>query len=194
MFFTHVAKTVATNAINVKPNHVFVSVHPSLGQYGSGATKADIGGGITVQARDGGNNVLTGADNTNAGTDTVTVTVLEASGSVLDANLLGTKVYQLSGGSQTFTDLGLQGDAGTHFRLRFSYNTLTVDSNEFNVKPNHVFVSVRPSDGQYGSGATKADTGSGITLQARDGNNNVLTGADKTNAGTDTVTLGFLVH
>jgi hypothetical protein len=82
------------------------------------------------------------------------VTVLEASGSILDANLLGTKVYQLSGGSQTFTDLGLQGDAGTHFRLRFSYNTLTVESNEFNVKPNHVFVSVHPSDGQYYSGST----------------------------------------
>ena len=60
MFFTHVAKTVATNEINVKPNHVFVSVHPSLGQYGSGATKADIGSGITVQARDGNSNVLTG--------------------------------------------------------------------------------------------------------------------------------------
>jgi hypothetical protein len=73
LFFTHVAKTVATNEINVKPNHVFVSVHPSLGQYGSGATKADIGGGITVQARDGNNNVLTGADNTNAASDYVTV-------------------------------------------------------------------------------------------------------------------------
>ena len=87
-----------------------------------------------------------------------------------------------------FADLGLQaeGDAGTHFRLRFSYNTLTVDSNEFNVKPNHVFVSVHPSDGQYGSGATKADIGGGITVQARDGGNNVLTGADNTNAGTDT--------
>ena len=142
-----------------------------------------------MQARDGGNNVLTGSDNANAGTDTVTVTVLEASGSVLDANLLGTKVYQLSGGSQTFADLGLQGDAGTHFRLRFSYNTLTVDSNEFNVKPNHMFVSVQPSDGQYGSSETKAGIGSGITVQARDGGNNLLIGADNSNAGTDTISV-----
>ena len=50
-----------------------VSVHPSDGQYGSGASKADIGAGITVQARDGGNNVLTGADNTNSGTFPLTV-------------------------------------------------------------------------------------------------------------------------
>ncbi len=86
------------------------------------------------------------------GTDHVTVTVLEATGSVVDANLLGTKVLQLSGGARTFADLGLQGDAGTHFRLHFSYNTLTVESNEFNVKPHHMHVSVHPSDG--GTAAT----------------------------------------
>ena len=108
------------------------------------------------------------------------------------ANLLGSKGLFLSSGARTFAHLGLQGDAGTHFRLRFSYNTLTVDSNEFNVKPNHVFVSVHPSDEQYGSGATKADIGSGITVQARDGNSNVMTRADNTNAGTDTAFYGPL--
>ena len=54
------------NEFKVKPNHVFLSVHPSDGQYGSGKTQAGIGGGITAQARDKGNNVLmTGSDYTN---------------------------------------------------------------------------------------------------------------------------------
>ena len=41
------------------------------------------------------------------------MTVLEASGSVLDANLLGSKGLFLSHGARTFADLGLQGDAAT---------------------------------------------------------------------------------
>jgi len=56
--------------------------------------------GSLCDARDGGNNLLTGADNTNAGTDYVTVTVLEADGTVVDANLLGTKQLFLSGGER----------------------------------------------------------------------------------------------
>ena len=159
---------VTSNNINVKPHHMFVSVHPSNGQYGAGATKADIGAGITVRARDGADNLLTGADNTNAGTDYVTVTVLETAGTVVDANLLGTKQLFLSGGEKNFADLGLQGDAGQHFKLRFSYNSLTVESSEFNVKPHHMFITVHPSDGQYGAGASKADIGAGISVRARD--------------------------
>jgi len=135
LMFTHVAKTVTSSEINVKPHHMFITVHPSDGQYGAGSTKADIGAGITVRARDGANNLLTGADNTNAGTDYVTVTALETAGTVVDANLLGTKQLFLSGGEKNFADLGLQGDAGQHFKLRFSYNSLTVESSEFNVKP-----------------------------------------------------------
>ena len=103
----------------------------------------------------------------------------------MDTSLLGSKGLVLSSGARRFADLGLQGDAGTHFRLSFSYSTMTVDSNELDVKPNHVFVSVHPSDGQYGSGETKAGIGGGITVQARNGGNNVLTGADNTSAGTD---------
>jgi len=93
--------TVESAEFNVKPHNMFVHVQPSNGEYGAGATKADIGAGITVYARDGGNNLLTGADNTNAGTDYVTVTVLEADGTVVDANLLGTKQLFLSGERRT---------------------------------------------------------------------------------------------
>jgi len=81
---------------------------------------------------------------------------------------------------------------GAHFRLRFTYNSLTVESAEFNVKPHNMFVHVQPSNGQYGAGATKADIGAGITVYARDGGNNLLTGADNTNAGSDYVTVTVL--
>ena len=50
--FNHVAKTVTSSEINVKPHHMFITVHPSDGQYGAGASKADIGAGISVRARD----------------------------------------------------------------------------------------------------------------------------------------------
>ena len=149
---------VVSTAINVKPNNMFVSVQPVNGQYAAAASKAGIGTGITVQARDGANNLLTGADNSNAATDYVTVTVLEVGGSVSDANLLGTKQLFLGGGTQNFADLGLQGDAGTHFKLQFSYNTLTVDSNEFNIKPHDIIVSVQPVNGQYAAATLASDT------------------------------------
>jgi hypothetical protein len=42
-----------------------------------------------------------------------------------------------------------KGDAGQRFTLRFSYNSLAVESTEFNVKPDHMFVSMHPSNGQY---------------------------------------------
>ena len=64
--------TVESSEFNVKPHHMFITVHPSNGQYASAATKADIGAGIAVRARDGANNLLTGADNTNAASDYVT--------------------------------------------------------------------------------------------------------------------------
>ena len=55
------------------------------------------------------------------------------------------------GGSQRFVDGGLRGDAGTHLRLRFTYNSVAGNSNEFNVRPSRVHVSVLPSDGKYGA-------------------------------------------
>jgi hypothetical protein len=123
---------------------MFVSTHPSHGQYDFGATKASIGTGITVHARDGVDNVLTGADNGDASADAVTVTILENNGTVMDANLIGNKSLFLVGGVVTFSDLGVQGDAGAHFRLRFSYRHLEVDSNEFEIKPIPVIKLAHP--------------------------------------------------
>jgi len=190
--FRYLTLTVDSDEFVVSPNHMFVSVHPANGQYGPGLTKAAIGFSNTVQARDGANNVLTGADNTDSSTDAVGVTVIEGFGSVLDANLLGTKSLHLSNGVGTFSDLGLQGDAGAHFRLRFRYLTLTVDSDGVVVSPNHMFVSVHPANGQYGPGLTKAAIGFSNTVQARDGANNVLTGADNTDSSTDAVNVTIL--
>lgn len=57
-----------------------------------------------------------------------------------------------------------------------------MDCNEFKVKPNHVFLSVHPSDGQYGSGKTQAGRDHWQSAQVRDKGNNVLmTGSDYTN-------------
>ena len=111
---------VTTQTFQVIPHHLFLSIQPSTGQYGSGQTKASIGSGIVVQARDGNDNVLTGADSTSAA-DAVTVSVLESGGSVSDSNLLGNKTLSFAFGARNFADLGLQGDAGAHFQLRFSY-------------------------------------------------------------------------
>ncbi len=64
-------------------------------------------------------------------TDHVSATVVEATDSAVDANRLGTNVLQLSGGARAFADLELQGDVGTHFRLRFK----TVSGGQPKVRP-----------------------------------------------------------
>ena len=78
----------------------------------------------------------------------------------------------------------LKGDAGTSRTPGCASATTRRrgDCNEFKVKPNHVFLSVHPSDGQYGSGKTQAGRDHWQSAQVRDKGNNVLmTGSDYTN-------------
>ena len=74
---------------------------------------------------------------------------------------------------RTFSDLGLQGDAGAHFRLRYRYHALIVDSDEFEVRPIAVIVfpTIFPS-----FFATNCNTS--LSVELHDGMGTVLRDTD----------------
>jgi hypothetical protein len=134
--------------------------------------------------------VLTGADNTNAGTDSVVVTVLEASGSVQDVNLVGHKVGFLFMGFCMFNDLGIVDDYSSGFSLEFSYNGLRVVSNIFTVHPHRLLFVHQPSVPLfYISGQSHASLSDALSVLAVDGQGRTLVNCDSAD---DSITISLL--
>jgi hypothetical protein len=120
----------------------------------------------------------------------VVVTVLEASGSVLDANLLGSKGLFLFHGSCSFVDLCVVDDASSEFQLVFSFNSVIVVSNKFTVHPYRIVFQHTPLFPLiYLAGNSFVNLGSSLSVIAIDGTGSTLSSCGNVN---DVLTISIL--
>jgi hypothetical protein len=105
----------------------------------------------------------------------VVVTVLEASGSVLDANLLGSKNLFLFNGLQRFCDLFLTDASSSEYKLQFSFDSVIVLSNFFTVFPfRFVYHDAPFSPLLYSVGLSYVSFENTFSVSALDGTGSIL--------------------